>query len=113
MLTQSARALIAAISLAFLSAAAAFGAAEPAPTAAMMAPVRRIVAFVNSGAEISKGTYAVAATITDEFAPFHWTSGDVGRLWSTGFTTSNAASKITKPHIVLSAPTEYVASAGL
>lgn len=85
--------------------------AAPAPTAAMMTPVRRIVAFVNSETAIPAGTYATGATITDEFAPFHWTSGDVGTQWSTRFTTSNNAAGITKPYIVLGAPTEYVVSA--
>jgi len=77
----------------------------------MMAPVRRIVTFVNTGAAIPAGTYAAGATITDEFAPFHWTSGDAGAQWSARFTISNNAAGISKPYIVLGSPTEYVASA--
>jgi hypothetical protein len=111
MLIQRARALFATIMLVYTFGAAATGAAAPAPTAAMMAPIRRLVAFVNTGSSIPGGTYAAAATITDEFAPFHWTSGDVGQLWSAGFTAYNAGAKITKPHIVLGAPTEYAAAA--
>jgi hypothetical protein len=94
-----------------LVSAASSAAPAPAPSAAMLAPVRRIVAFVNTETAIPAGTYAAGATITDEFAPFHWTTGDVGTQWSTRFTTSNNAAAITKPHIVLGAPTEYVASA--
>jgi hypothetical protein len=111
MLVQGPRAIVAALLISCVLPAASFAAPAQAPTAAMMAPVRRIVTFVNTGAVIPADTYAAGATITDEFAPFHWTSGDVGTLWSTGFTTSNNAAGITKPHIVLGAPTEYVASA--
>ena len=89
----------------------AFGAAAPTPTAAMMAPIERITIFVNTGSAIPVGTFGRGATITDEFAPFHWTTGDVGRQWSEGFTASNASVKITKPHFVLGAPTEYASSA--
>jgi hypothetical protein len=105
------RALIAAIAFSCLLSAASFAEATPAPTAAMMVPVRRIVTFVNTGADIPADTYASGATITDEFAPFHWTSGDAGAQWSTGFTGYNRASGITKPYIVLGAPTEYAVSA--
>jgi UDP-N-acetylmuramyl tripeptide synthase len=91
--------------------APAFAAQAQAPTAAMMAPVRRIVAFVNNETAIPAGTYAAGATITDEFAPFHWTTGDVGTQWSARFTMYNNSAGITKPYIVLGAPTEYVASA--
>jgi len=97
--TNGARALLATILMLYTTGAAAFGAAAPAPTGAMMAPVRRLVAFVNTGSRIPEGTYADAGT-----------SGDVGRRWSAGFTAYNAASKITKPHIVLGAPTEYAAT---
>lgn len=107
---QSSRALITAIVFSCLLPAASIAAPAPIPTAAMMSPVRRIVTFVNTAAEIPAGTYAAGATITDEFAPFHWTSGDVGTQWSTRFTTSNDAAGITKPFIVLGAPTEYVVS---
>jgi hypothetical protein len=110
MLVRSARALAAAALLACCFAATALGATQPAPTAAMMAPILRIEAFVNAGSTIAAGTYARGATITDEFAPFHWTTGDVGSQWSARFTASNAASKTTNPHIVLGAPTEYVTS---
>ena len=88
----------------------AFGAGAPAPTRAMMAPIERLATFVNTGSAIPAGTYARGATITDEFAPFHWTTGDVGRHWSEGFTAYNASVKITKPHFVLGAPTEYQTS---
>lgn len=111
MLVRSVRALIAAIALSGLVPATALATPAPAPTAAMMAPVRRIVTFVNTGAGIPAGTYAAGATITDEFAPFHWTTGDVGAQWSTRFTASNNAAGITKPYIVLGSPTEYVDSA--
>jgi hypothetical protein len=96
--------------LGYLVAPAAFGATPPVPTTAMMAPIERLAMFVNTGSAIPAGTYAHGATITDEFAPFHWTTGDVGRQWSEGFTAYNASVKITKPHFVLGAPTEYVTS---
>jgi len=108
---RSSRTLVTAISLSWLLSVPSIAAPAPTPTAAMMAPVRRIVAFVNTEAVIPAGTYAAGATITDEFAPFHWTSGDVGTQWSTRFTSSNDAAGITKPYIVLGAPTEYVTSA--
>jgi hypothetical protein len=101
------RAAAAAIAILCLSARAPLDASAVAPSAGMMAPIRHIVFFVNTGATIPAGTYARGATITDEFAPFSWTSGDVGALWSRGFTTSNAAAKITKPHIVLGDSTEF------
>ncbi|HEY7982060.1 MAG TPA: hypothetical protein VID19_11300 [Candidatus Eremiobacteraceae bacterium] len=97
--------------LACFATSVAFGAAAPAPTPAMMAPIKRIATFVNTGSAIPVGTYATAATITDEFAPFHWKTGDVGRQWSDGFTAYNAASKITKPRFVLGTPTEFASSA--
>lgn len=111
MLVHIPRALIAATLISCLLPAASFAALAQTPTAAMMAPVRRIVTFVNTGGDIPAGTYAAGATITDEFAPFHWTSDNAGAQWSAGFTTSNNAAGITKPYIVLGAPTEYVASA--
>jgi hypothetical protein len=111
MLTRSARTLLVTAFVVCYGGAAAFGAAAPAPSAAMMAPIHRIALFVNTGSAIPAGTYARGATITDEFAPFQWTTGDVGRQWSEGFTAYNASVKITKPRFVLGAPTEYVSSA--
>ncbi len=111
LVVRSSRALIISLVFSLLLPAASLAAPAQAPTAAMMVPVRRIVTFVNTGAAIPTGTYANGATITDEFAPFHWTSGDVGSQWSTRFTTSNNVAGITKPYIVLGAPTEYVTSA--
>jgi hypothetical protein len=111
MLVHSARAFVIATFVVCCGGAAAFGAAAPAPTAAMMTPILRIAKFVNTGSAIPTGTYAHGATITDEFAPFHWTTGDVGRQWSEGFTAYNASVKITKPRFVLGEPTEYVSSA--
>jgi hypothetical protein len=111
MMKRSAQALWLVLFVACFAASAAFGAAAQVPTAAMMAPIERIATFINTGSAIPAGTYARAATITDEFAPFHWTTGDVGRQWSEGFTAYNAAVKITKPHFVLGSPTEYVTSA--
>jgi hypothetical protein len=73
----------------------------------LMAPIKAIVRFVNTGAKIPQGTYSNHAVVADEFAPFLWTSGDVGVRWSAGFTAFNAASGITKPHIVLSVPSEF------
>ena len=81
--------------------------AAPAPTSAMMTPIRALVRFVNTAAPIPTGTYARGAVVTDEFAPFLWTSGDVGARWSSGFIAYNAASKITRPHFALGAPTEF------
>jgi hypothetical protein len=80
---------------------------QPMPSAAMMAPIRALVRFVNTGAPAALGTYARGAVITDEFAPFIWTTADAGARWSVGFTGYNAASKITKPHITLNPPTEF------
>ena len=111
MIIDSARAFIAAILFSCLTASPAIAETQRKPTPAMMAPIQAIVTFVNTGSRIAEGTYAAGATITDEFAPFHWTSGDAGKYWSTGFTKSNAAAKITKPYIVLRAATEYVTSA--
>jgi hypothetical protein len=105
------RTILAALLVAACGGIAAFGAAAPAPTAAMMAPIKGIATFVNTGSTIPAGTYARGATITDEFAPFHWTTGDVGRQWSERFTAYNASVKITKPHFVLGAPTEFATSA--
>jgi hypothetical protein len=110
MMKRSVRALCLALFLACFAASAAYGVAAPAPTAAMMAPIQRIGTFVNTGSAIPAGTYANPATITDEFAPFHWTTGDVGRQWSDGFTAYNASVKITKPLFVLGTPTEYASS---
>ena len=110
MVNRCARAFFAIFSIACLTASAAFGAAAPSPTAAMMAPIRRLVSFVNTGAHIPAGTYASGAAITDDFAPFHWTTGDVGSEWSATFPSSNAAAKITNPHIVLGGATEFVTS---
>jgi hypothetical protein len=111
MYDRFARTILAALLVAACGSAAAFGAAAPAPTVAMMAPIVRIATFVNTGFPIPAGTYVRGATITDEFAPFHWTTGDVGRQWSEGFTAYNASVKITKPHFVLGAPTEFATSA--
>lgn len=80
---------------------------QPMPSTAMMTPIRALVRFVNTGIAAPSGTYARGAVITDEFAPFVWTTADAGVRWSTGFAAYNAASKITKPHIVLSLPTEF------
>jgi hypothetical protein len=103
-----ARAFVAAMLFSCLNVAAAVAATQPKPTQAMMAPIERIVTFVNTGTKIPTGTYAGASTITDEFAPFHWTAGNIGLQWSERFTVSNSAAKITDPHIVLGAPTEFV-----
>ncbi len=111
MLKRLPQAICLALLLGCFAASAAFGATAPAPTAAMMAPIERLTTFVNTGSAIPVGTYARGATITDEFAPFHWTMGDVSRQWSEGFTAYNAASKITKPRFVLGAPTEFASTA--
>src|SRR4029077_6527041 len=65
--------ILTALCCAFLAAGAGHvsAATPPKPTSAMMAPIRRIAYFVNTGAAIPAGTYAPGATITDEFAPFH------------------------------------------
>lgn len=111
MMRRFTQALCQALFVACAAASAAYGAAAPAPTAAMMAPIDRIATFVNTGSAIAPATYARAAAITDEFAPFQWTTGDVGLQWSEGFTAYNASVKITKPHFVLGTPTEYSSSA--
>jgi hypothetical protein len=80
---------------------------QPVPSAAMMTPIRALVRFVNTGTSAPIGTYAIGAVITDEFAPFVWTTADAGARWSSGFTACNAASKITRPRFALSAPTEF------
>jgi hypothetical protein len=82
-------------------------ASQPMPSTAMMTPIRALVRFVNTGASAPSGTYARGAVIADEFAPFVWTTADAGARWSAGFVSYNAASKITKPHIVLNLPTEF------
>ena len=107
MMKWSAQAMCLAMFLVCFAGSAAFGATGPTPSAAMMAPIERLATFVNTGSAIPVGTYARGATITDEFAPFRWTTGDVGRLWSEGFIAYNASVKITKPRFVLGAPTEY------
>ncbi|HLJ84097.1 MAG TPA: hypothetical protein VKT51_08005 [Candidatus Eremiobacteraceae bacterium] len=84
---------------------------QPMPSTAMMIPIRALVRFVNTGISAPSGTYARGAVITDEFAPFVWTTADAGTRWSTGFAAYNASSKITKPHIVLAVPTEFNVSA--
>jgi hypothetical protein len=84
---------------------------QPMPSAAMMTPIQALVRFVNTGTPAPAGTYARGAVISDEFAPFVWTSADAGARWSSGFASYNAASKITKPHIVLNLPTEFNVSA--
>ncbi len=81
--------------------------ASPSPSPAMMVPIQNVVRFVNTGLAIVPGTYARDAVVTDEFAPFVWTSINAGASWSQRFTASNAATNITRPHIVLSAPTEF------
>jgi hypothetical protein len=111
MLRRSAKVAFLGIFLGCFASSTAFGAAAPAPTSAMMAPIERITIFVNTGSAIPVGTFGRGATITDEFPPFHWTTGDVGKQWSEGFTAYNASVKITKPHFVLGTPTEYSSSA--
>jgi hypothetical protein len=96
---------------ALTSAPALCAPSQPLPSAAMMTPIRALVRFVNTGTSAPSGTYARGAVITDEFAPFVWTTTDAGNRWSTGFTAYNAASKITRPHIVLNLPTEFNVSA--
>jgi hypothetical protein len=95
-----------------LAIAPALGApSQPMPSAAMMTPIRALVRFVNTGRSAPAGTYARGAVVTDEFAPFVWTTADAGARWSAGFAAYNAASRITKPHILLNLPTEFNVSA--
>ena len=102
----------AAVCMCVLLTVQARAAAPLAPAGAAAAPVMAIERFVNTRAAIPAGTYAPGAVISDEFAPFHWATGDVGGQWSAGFIAYNASIKLTAWRIVLAMPSEYATARG-
>jgi hypothetical protein len=77
--------------LAFLVAAVALvlspaNAATPAPSAAIMQPIRNALASLNTNStKPLAGIFAPNVTIVDEFAPYSWRGPNAGMMWFSDF----------------------------